>query len=545
MYAQDAKYKPVLQGMMPNMYMGGFISGFYLPTGAEGFGLGTDPLFVSKAMADGMIDGMGGNHNNPADVAAFFVMFNGAVTDGVPVLANSATASTAAGAPLFGREFDRNARDMYKAMFRNIAPAKQDIDNDAIMTARLRLDMKSDATANVSFGGRLSANKVFGDSSGVQWFTGSFDSVAMDGNVHQKGSDSAVRMERGFVTYRNDWDDVHWHFSLGRRPALGGAPWEVGANSQIGASPLSHAINWQFDGASLGFDISKPTHVEGMNFKICWGQGFESGPASGNSYAMDYSSDVKDVHFLGYIFRLYDDGKTTVSNMTARAMKVTDGFTGLTAMPFAINGLDYNNDGAFDTFTLSANTGGYISRFEPSANIGDMDLITLLMQTKYEGWDFFLSLAGNMAHPDGQSQSAMMQFMGTDAMLNSDGGQESRSGQSVWLGVKAPIAFTKGSLGFEYNWGSKYWFGFNGGEDTLGASKLATRGQVYELYYHQPVVGTKFLISLGGQYFDYKYTGSGNPLGEAKEIDEANALDALMPVPTKMWSGYINLNYRW
>ena len=510
-------YTNDLMGMMPAMLQGGFLKGFVIPSMGNYFMSASDAL---QAMAAGQAF--------PADA--------------VPIVANSAST---AGAPLFGREFGPNALAMYQGMFSSIPAVKQDIDNDAIMTARLRLDMRSDATANVSFGGRLTANKVFGDSTGVQWFTGSFDSIAMDGNVHQKGSDSAVRMERGFVTYRNDFDDVHWHFSIGRRPALGGAPWEVSTNAQVGASPLVHAINWQFDGASLGFDISKPTKIEGMNFKICWGQGFESGPASGNSYAMDYTSELRDVNFLGYIFRLYEDGQTTVSHMYARAFNVTDGFTGLTAMPFAINGLDYNNDGEYDTFTLSANTGGYISRFEPTANLGDMDLLTLLLQTKYQGWDFFVDFAGNLAHPSGRSQSAMMQFMGADAMLNSFGNQESHSGQSVWLGIAAPIAFTKGSLGFEYNWGSKYWFGFNESEDTLGASKLATRGQVYELYYHQPIVGTKFLVSVGGQYYDYKYTGSGNPMGEPKEIDEAKALDTIMPVASEMWAAYLNMSYRW
>lgn len=490
-----------------------------------------------------IIPSMGNYFMSADDALAAMAAGSPFPADAMPVIANL---GTPAGTPLFGREFSQQALEMYMGMFRNIPAVKQDIDNDIITTTRLRLDMRSDATPHVSFGGRLSANKVWGDSTGVQWFNGSFDSIAMDGNVHQKGSDSAIRMERGFVTYRNDFDDVHWHFSVGRRPALGGAPWEVSTNAQVGASPMVHAINWQFDGASLGFDVSQVAKVEGMNFKICYGQGFESGAGSGNSYAMDYTSDLKDVNFLGYIFRFYDDGQTNITHMYARAFDVTDGFTGLTAIPFAINGLDYDNDSEYDTFTLSANTGGYISRFEPTANLGDMDLITLLLQTKYKGWDLFVDLAANIAHPDGRSQNAMMQFMGADAMLNSDGGQEAHSGQSVWVGIKAPIAFTKGSLGFEYNWGSKYWFGFNESEDTLGASKLATRGQVYELYYHQPIVGTKFLVSVGGQYYDYKYTGSGNPMGEPKEITEGiNALDAIMPVPSEMWSAYLNMSYSW
>ena len=136
----------------------------------------------------------------------------------------------------------------------------------------------------------MSANKVWGDSTGVKWYNGDMSSIAMDGNVSSKGSDSAVRLERGFVTYREDTGAVPWHFSLGRRPALDGAPWEVSQDTVVGGSPMVHAINWQFDGASLGFDLSKQTGIEGFNFKICYGFGFESGAGSGNSYEIGRAS---------------------------------------------------------------------------------------------------------------------------------------------------------------------------------------------------------------------------------------------------------------
>ena len=44
---------------------------------------------------------------------------------------------------------------------------KQSIDNDALFTSRLRLDLKARPTRSLSFVARLSAAKVFGDSTGV------------------------------------------------------------------------------------------------------------------------------------------------------------------------------------------------------------------------------------------------------------------------------------------------------------------------------------------------------------------------------------------
>ncbi len=537
-FAQE--YQAILGQMMPNMFMGGYFSGFYLPTGAPIFMLPVG--FVSAETAGMMMVQQGMDPTNPADVGTFFGMFMQAAPDAYPAISKTATPL---GGHFFGPNFDRNTLGMYQMMFKGIEPAEVDIDNDAIWTTRIRMDLRADPHPHLTMGARLTANKVWGDSTGVKWFNGSFDQFTMDGNVHNKGSDSVMRLERGFVTYRNDFGDVHWHFSLGRRPALGGGPWEVSTHANIGASPLVHVINWQFDGASLGFDISKITGLEGMNFKLCYGQGYESGAGSGNSNAMANQTDTDDVNFFGYIFRLYKGNNFKISHLFARAFDITDGFTAITALPFSINGQDYNNDGEFDNYTLSANSGGYISRFEPSTTLGSMDLVSLLFQGKHFGVDWFVDLASNMAKPSTSSKHAMFQFMEMDSMLNASGDLDDHEGYSVWAGVKIPIPWTKGALGLEYNWGSKYWFGFNIAEDTLGANKLATRGHVGEIYYHQPVLGTKFLISAGAQYYDYEYTGSGNFMGDPVEIEDATALNTVFATPTEMWSAYINMVYRW
>ena len=137
-----------------------------------------------------------------------------------------------------------------------------------------------------------------------------------------------------------------------------------------------------------------------------------------------------------------------------------------------------------------------------------------------------------------------MQFLGTDSLLNSFGEQTDRTGYSVWAGIKTQLPW-EGSIGFEYNWGSQYWIGFTGGEDNPAGSKLATRGSVYELFYNQPLVDKKLMLSLGAQYYDYDYSGSGNPLGEPVKISELSALDAFLPVTDTMWNYYLNLVYNW
>ncbi len=424
-------------------------------------------------------------------------------------------------------------------------PEDQDIDNDTIFGSRIRIDMKAKPADSLSFVGRLSANKTFGDSTGVKWYNGGPNAVAMDGNVHSTSSDSALRVERAFFTYFDDLGTTPYHLSLGRRPALGGAPTEFSDASTVGGSPMAHGINWQFDGVSLGFNLAEATNIEGSAFKICWGNGFESGAGSGNSYSFSSSSDVDDMQFAGYIANLYEDDKTKIINMYAHAFDVTDGFTGLVVMPFTMSGWDNNGDGRFDTFSMNPNTGGYISRTEPTANIGDIDIVTLLGQSEIKDIGFFVDLALSHARPSGISQSPMMQFFGTDSLLNSNGEQFDRTGYSVWAGLKTPIAMTKGTVGFEYNWGSQYWLAFTGGEDNIAGSKLATRGSVYELFYNQPFVDNKLILSLGAQFYNYEYSGSGSPMGAPVKISELSSYDTFMPVVDTMWNYYVNLAYRW
>jgi hypothetical protein len=251
------------------------------------------------------------------------------------------------------------------------------------------------------------------------------------------------------------------------------------------------------------------------------------------------------MQFAGWIANLYEDDKTKIINMYAHAFDVTDGFTGLVVMPFTMTGLNPDADGRYTAFTMDPNTGAYISRTEPTANIGDLDIVTLLGQSEFKDVAFFVDLALSHARPSGISMSPMLQFMGTDALLNSNGEQFDRTGYSVWAGVKTPVAWTDGVIGFEYNWGSQYWLGFTGGEDNIAGSKLATRGSVYELFYNQPLVDNKLMLSLGAQYYDYDYSGSGSPMGEPVKISELTSFDTFMPVVDTMWNYYVTLAYRW
>ncbi len=418
------------------------------------------------------------------------------------------------------------------------SPEKRDADNDIIYTNRLRLDMKSRFNNNLSFHGRLAAYKVFGDSTGVKFNQGSLGDVTLDGTTSSLPHGDTLHMERAYFVYKNQAGKIPLNFSLGRRPSTDGAPLEYGNYSLVGGSPAATIINWQFDGASLTFGLEEVTGIPGASFKLCYGVGFESD--WGNSASLNYSqSDIEDVHMFGFISDLYDDGNTSLMFNYAHAWDITDGFTGIAVMPFIIARQDTNADGMAEYY-FSQNSGGFISRLEPMTNLGDWDAATLVFKTNLAKTvaDIDLFLAGSWTHtdPDEISKNPFYEMMGM-GLLSSNGDLEKRDGYGIYAGALFPMP-KDARLGLEYNRGSKYWFNFTGAEDSLIASKLAVRGSVYEAYYIQPIFAKNFFIKLGAQLYDYKYTGSGNPLGAPVKISGASALDAINPVVDKVWNYY-------
>ena len=105
------------------------------------------------------------------------------------------------------------------------------------------------------------------------------------------------------------------------------------------------------------------------------------------------------------------------------------------------------------------------------------------------------------------------------------GSPDSEVGTSVWLGINAPcpISPDDSKIGFEWNKGSKYWRSMTYGEDTYAGSKIATRGQAWEVYRNQQL--TKALsFGLSYVYMEYDYTGSNAFFGaEGKPVAIENA----------------------
>ncbi|WP_299574668.1 DUF3373 domain-containing protein [uncultured Shewanella sp.] len=410
----------------------------------------------------------------------------------------------------------------------------QDIDNDLYYTTRLRLNLKAKVWDNVSFAGRLSMFKNWGDSTGVQVFD-SWRSFTMDGTNSGNPSGDWLRVERAYF----DWKNINGsplYLSIGRRPSTYGPPTQYRENEKRGGTPSGHLVNFNFDGATMGYHLSDITGVEGQVVRFCYGQGFESQWGNGEMFG---DIVTKDTHLGGFNIDVVNDGKNFLQLTLFGAKDVNDGFKGTMAFPTQLAEIFaptmYQDMQKFEDFN-------FVTRVQPSDVIGDMFLGGIGF-AREEDNDVKWFVSGGWTRADGNGNAGMFGGMLTDAVfeaqLNADSSEiimmpsaaeenDAKDGYGIYVGVQIPAPY--GKVGLEYNYGSEYWTPFTQAQDDPIGSKLATRGHVAEAYYMFDI-NPRMFIKLAGLYYDFEYTGSGTPVGKPQKVDDVVAGTAYSMLP--------------
>ena len=374
--------------------------------------------------------------------------------------------------------------------------------NDALLTNRLWLGMGYKADDNSSFHGKLSYNKAFGDTANHSQSNTNPGYANFDWVTNENATDNTIKLKEAYWLYSNDTflgTNVPWNASVGRRPSTDGLPINI-RNNQKANSPLSHVVDVEFDGFSVRYDTQELTGLTGSWFKICGGRGLTNAKPrfqfDGTDYANDDTKNA-NIDMLGFIAVPYDNGQYSVHLNYAHAWNLI-GYTN-------------NQLGAYQTAMSTANTPSKVMDAYSNLSfndVGDMDFATVLLKTEGIGngiSDYlddtiaFGSFAMSKTNPNNKE------------ML---GSPDSEVGTSVWLGINAPcpISPDDSRIGFEWNKGSKYWISMTYGEDTYAGSKIATRGQAWEVYRNQNL--TKALsFGVSYVYMEYDYTGSNSFFG--------------------------------
>ncbi len=343
-------------------------------------------------------------------------------------------------------------------------------ENTGLLTSRLLLNMKSAPTDKLAFYGQLAAYSVWGAHL-VEEGTGhnaSFKSWAGS----SKASDTIFRVRQAYFVYSdNITDKLPYSFSVGRRPATDGFLANHRENLKDPGSPLAHITNMEVDAAMIKLDLEQYL-LPGFFVKFVYGRAHTGGLNSiygTTPYAQEDGDVNENVDFFVTLGSLYNDGQYNLMFENALILNTKGARTGI---PVGTN----LPDGSGKNKSLDAGKANLTALSLQVDGVGN-EISDFLDETI-----LFASVALTQYMPDSGHQLL--------------GSTSDETGNSIWIGTTFPDLITdEGRFGIEYNHGSKYWTPMTWAEDTASGSKLAVRGDAYEVYWNFNLFGAKNLPS--------------------------------------------------
>ncbi|MCB2182021.1 MAG: DUF3373 domain-containing protein [Desulfobulbaceae bacterium] len=364
-----------------------------------------------------------------------------------------------------------------------------DDSDDNNWTNRFRLNMDAKISPTLSFHGRMTVYKNWGDSDITTW--ANYNDI---NRAHRPGT-SGVKLDRAYV----DWVPnfvLPIAVTIGRHPSTEGPPIEYRENRKRQSTYPSLLFDAENDGIVVTLGLDRYTGLTNSGWRFAYGKGYHSDRDDSSSFSFfDDSNDAGD------------------TNMYATFLE--------SQIPGVANSLI-----VFSYAHISDLASSFLGDDGP-VDLGDMDLYGIHLQASNimsSPFDVFVSWAGNDTDASGKAvdYSVPLGFPAGSLPLYgllSDGTKD-RSGSSIYAGVRynIPCSFLNDpKIGFEYNHGSKYWMSMTMASTEM-FNKLATRGDAYEVYYIQPVSRNLFFRA-GYTKIEYDYTGSGDHRGQPVETD--------------------------
>jgi hypothetical protein len=365
----------------------------------------------------------------------------------------------------FRQEYNYINYDYDKYSYKGEDWSGQSRGNDALLTSRLFLNMKSSPMDKLTFTGQVAAYGVWGGHA-----YGFEDPTLKGWSVSSKASDTLFRVRQAYFVYSDEFSNgLPYSFSVGRRQSTDGFLANHREGNAEPGSPLAHITNMEVDAAMFKLDFGKylkGSFIKAVAGRAHTGNGVETIYDKGGyrPYAMEDGDVNENVDFLVFLGNVYDDGQYKVMFEHANI---------------------FNTKGQnLSTGDVSADSGtAYLDALSfQMTGVGDM------INDFLDDTTLFLSVAMTQYNPDSGHQLL--------------GSTDDETGYSVWAGVVIPDMITDhGKIGFEYNHGSEYWTPMTWAEDSVMGSKVAVRGDAYEAYWNFNMFGLK---NLTGQ-FRYTY----------------------------------------
>jgi len=378
--------------------------------------------------------------------------------------------------------------------------------NNSLMLDRLGLNLKANATEDLTVKARLIMYKVWGHQT-MQPVQGTFfaDRAAgpFDGTIGHVPTDSLLRVDQAYATLNNIGGAPIW-FSAGRRPSTGGVPTNLKRNiDKMGTAGVPGImIDYAFDGATVGY-APEIEALPGAYAKLCYGKGFDSG------FDDSTTNTLKDTDFVGINVVPYDSSNLHINLEVQKGFHIADQPADVAMAPNT-NQQPLNPDAP----TVS-----------PTANVGNISWWGGVIMGKVSDLNLFVSAAQSRTDPDELNAN------GYGLLWDTYHAKANRTGTSIYVGGRYDIKSTGTKIGVEYNEGSKYWVGMVPAADDIWTSKLGTRGKVYEIYLIQELKNrplmknAKAFWRFGYQYYKFDYTGSNNWMGAPIKISNLDLVN--------------------
>ncbi len=347
-------------------------------------------------------------------------------------------------------------------------------------TSRFRLNLDAKITRELMFHGRLSVTKNWADNDPENFYT--------DFNRgHAAGGNTNVQFERAYIDWIVPNSPVPLAITFGRHPSTEGPPVEFKENRQRQSTYPALLFDGEADGIVATIGLERYTGLKNSGLRFAYGKGFQDDDDYENY--LDTRSGLDDTNFMALFFE-----------------------SEIPTLPRSLMVLSY-----IRAFDMVDNPLG------PNKNVGDMDLYGIHLQAKDiegTGLDAFLSWGLNYSHPGGTTMFNTPMGPAPVGLLTNDG-KDNKTGWAIYAGLRytMPLQMLNNpKIGFEYNHGSQYWFTFTQSSIEF-YNKLATRGDVYDIYYIQPF--NRYLFArIGYTYIDYDYSNSGMHLGKPMDQDD-------------------------
>lgn len=336
-------------------------------------------------------------------------------------------------------------------------------------TTKLRLSMESKINDKTKFAGRLSMYK--------NWSNSTSNNLT-DPAQGRKPSDSSLYVERAYVDYAPVQDLI---FTIGRQPSSDGPGMTLIQNTKRKSTYPALLFDGAADGIVTTYKMAPQSSMNPV-FRLAYGKGFQDN-TNYSPYTANQNS-IEDLNVYGVLYEM--------------------------SLPFSSMG-----DNLFVlSYVLGTDFVGHPQHTDSpnNNNLGDMALAGAYFENnKAFGTNFSYFVSAGLNMPDSNGKTVNFNDgKGDMALIKKDG-------FAVQVGGR--YDFDNGlKVGYEYNYGSKYWYSFtNGSSDIL--NKLATRGSVNDVYAIYQLDLNQFL-RVGYTAIDYEYTGSGWHIGEPMKTND-------------------------